>query len=100
MTTNTTTQKLLEDLKSPERNVRMDAARNPNASPEVLLIAMKDEYQYVRQVAAANSNATPQVLLIALKDNDYFVRRAAKWAIEENPLLQLQIAALQGKASS
>lgn len=100
MTTNTTTQKLLEDLKSPERSVRYLAAENPNATPEVLLIAMKDEYQYVRQVAAANSNATPQVLLIALKDNDYFVRRAAKWAIEENPLLALQIAALQGKASS
>ena len=74
MTTNTITQKLLEDLKSPERSVRYLAADNPNATPQVLLIAMKDE--------------------------DYFVRRAAKWAIEENPLLALQIAALQAKNPS
>ena len=69
-----TENKLLEDLRSGDADVRMNAAGNPNATPEVLLLAVKDRSKRVRE--------------------------AAKEAIEKNPLLSLQVAALQAKASS
>ena len=66
----------------------------------MLLVALKDKDVDVRWAAAYNPNATLEILLLALKDKDMYVRNAAKEAIEKNPVLALQIAALQAQTTS
>jgi hypothetical protein len=55
----------------------------------------KDEW--VRYYVARNSNATPELLLKAMEDENKDVRIAAKDRLEENPFLQLQVAALRAQ---
>ena len=61
---------------------------------------MRDKNNDVRRVAVWSPNATPEVLLIAMEDKVWYVRETAKEAMEKNPLLSLQVAALQGKSTS
>ena len=72
-----TEQELLKDLRSKDGFIRHGAARNPNATTEVLLIAIKDKDESVRRAAAEHPNATPEVLLFAMEDGDEYVRSNA-----------------------
>jgi len=83
---------LLNDIRSDNPKVRSAAARNPNATPEILMIAINDEDEYVRWAAAFNRNATPEVLFqLALEGGVGSVH--ARNRINSDPILALQYAA-------
>lgn len=67
----------MRNVVSKYHKVRMAAASNRSATPEVLLKAMEDPYAEVRRRAAKNPNATPEILLKALADKAFPVRMFA-----------------------
>jgi hypothetical protein len=95
MAKNSTPEELLKDLGSKNGYVRCAAAEHPNATPEVLLKAIEDRSVRVRRHAARNPNATPEVLLKAIGDKDWSVCSAAQESLQNDPILQLQVASLK-----
>jgi hypothetical protein len=57
--------------------------------------AMKDKEYSVRYAAAGNPNATPEILLKAIGDKNSDVRSAAQESLQNDPILQLQVASLK-----
>jgi hypothetical protein len=80
--------------------VRIFAAGNGNATPEVLLKALAlegEENMHVRRAAALNGSATPEVLLKALQHEDPGVRWAAAENRKATPEVLLKALALEGE---
>jgi HEAT repeat protein len=69
-------------LWDPDRDVRLAAAENENATETVLAIAAKDEHPWVREAVANHPNATIRLLRRLQYDPDARVKRAAKGALE------------------
>lgn len=74
---NATPHMLLEALEDGDIRVCCAAAQNPSANEEVFLAALRSSEEKVRCLAAGNPSATPNVLLHALNDKAWGVRLAA-----------------------
>jgi HEAT repeat protein len=70
-------------LWDPDRDVRLAAAENPNATETVLAIASRDEHPWVREAVAEHPNATIRLLKRLKYDPDPRESRAAKRALEK-----------------
>jgi len=68
-------EKLLEDAKNKDPEVRQSAMYDPKATPEILKIGAKDRNYRVRRAAMHNRNATPEILKIGAQDKEWVVRR-------------------------
>ena len=66
-------------------------------TPEELLKDLDSKNASVREAAAKNPNATPEVLLKALEDENSDVRKSAQESLQNDPILQLQVAVLEAQ---